>query len=577
VGVLLPRCRSGWAKPKPARPRCYNGGVSDPRDLQVLRLTHFLRDVPEEDLDLAAAQLTHESFAAGDEILVQGSGPDALYFLLDGTIDLSQRDAHGRQRHVATLTPGDTLGEVEIVFRLPRLTSAHAASACTLARWERSDLSTFVGAHPPALASLRFAAASRRLASRQRFGWLSEGEIVYAAVRKHVALLYQAMIFPVVIAMAGLALASWALSQSSTLLGWIAAGLIAAGLLLGGWHVLDWSNDFYVVTNRRALWIEKVVGLYDSRREAPLHMVVSVSLRTDAVTRALGYGDVIIRTFTGQLTFRSVGNPKAMAAMVEEHWRRLQHQRRQEDRTSLAQTLQERVGVEAPPPTVSALPVTSERAGRDVGLDRWTLQMRFEDKGVITYRKHWAVLLQAIGLPSILLLGGAGLLGASLSGMVTLFDPLLSLVILLALIGIVGLWWLYQYVDWANDIYQVTPTQIVDITRKPLGTESREVAPLENILGTEVDRKGLLGLVLNYGTVTATIGTADFKFQGVFDPVGVQQDIVRAQEAILSRKRETESGQRRDEMVELLRLYDKEIASRPSRPEAGETDPDGHA
>ncbi len=157
----------------------------------------------------------------------------------------------------------------------------------------------------------------------------------------------------------------------------------------------------------------------------------------------------------------------------------------------------------------------------------------------------------------------------------TLFDPLLSAVILLAWIGVVGLWWLYQYVDWANDIYQVTPTQIVDITRKPLGTESREVAPLENILGTEVDRKGLAGLLLNYGTVTATIGTAEFKFQGVFDPVGVQQDIVRAQEAILARKREKESGQRRDEMVELLRLYEKEIASRRAAPEADEQT-DGH-
>jgi len=169
------------------------------------------------------------------------------------------------------------------------------------------------------------------------------------------------------------------------------------------------------------------------------------------------------------------------------------------------------------------------------------------------------------------------LLGASLSGSVTLFDSVLSVIILAGLLGIAGLWWLYQFVDWANDIYQVTPTQIVDITRKPLGTESREVAPLENILGTEVDRKGLAGLLLNYGTVTAMIGTAEFKFQGVFDPVGVQQDIVRAQEAILARKHDKESGQRRDEMVELLRLYEKEVASRRSPPQADEPPTDDRA
>ena len=550
--------------------------MSDPRDLQVLRLTHFLRDVPDEALESAAARLTHETFAEGEDIVVQGSGPDALYFLLEGTVELLQRDARGREQRLAGLTPGDTLGEVEVVYRLPRQATARAASACTLARWERRDLSAFISQHRPALASLRFAAASRRLAARLRFGWLGEGEVVYAAVRKHIVLLYQALLVPVGVTLLGLLFASWALDTASSLLGWVAAGACVAGLLLGAWKLLDWSNDYYVVTNRRALWIEKVVGLYDSRREAPLHMVLSVSLRTDAITRSLGFGDVIIRTYTGQLTFRGVGNPKAMAAMVEEHWRRIQHQRQMADREAMSRTLQEQVGTEGAPPTTSTLPVTAERPSREVGLDHWTLQMRFEDKGVITYRKHWAVLLQSIGLPSVLLLAVAGLLGASLSGSLTLFDPLLSIVVLLGLIGGIGLWWLYQYVDWANDIYQVTPTQIVDITRKPLGTESREVAPLENILGTEVDRKGLAGLLLNYGTVTAAVGTAEFKFQGVFDPVGVQQDIVRAQEAILARKREKESGQRRDEMVELLRLYEKEIASRRSPPEASEPSADDH-
>jgi len=59
--------------------------------------------------------------------------------------------------------------------------------------------------------------------------------------------------------------------------------------------------------------------------------------------------------------------------------------------------------------------------------------------------------------------------------------------------------------------------------------------------------------------------------------VGVQQDIVRAQEAILARKRDGESGQRREEMVELLRLYEKEIAMRRSQPQADESSDDDRA
>ena len=265
--------------------------MSDPRDLQVLRLTHFLRDVPEADLDLAAAQLAHESFAAGDEIIVQGSGPEALYFLLDGTIDLLQRDARGRERHVATLTPGDTLGEVEVVFRLPRLSSARAASACTLARWERADLSGFVGAHPPALASLRFAAASRRLASRLRFGWLGEGEIVYAAVRKHVALLYQALILPVVIAMVGLVVAGYpqwafvALLLGMLLLAWC-SWIIGRQVRAMGYS--ERADDLLVVSG---VMFRRLVLV-------PYGRMQLVDVRRGPIDRAFGLATVQLHTAT---------------------------------------------------------------------------------------------------------------------------------------------------------------------------------------------------------------------------------------------------------------------------------------
>ncbi len=123
-------------------------------------------------------------------------------------------------------------------------------------------------------------------------------------------------------------------------------------------------------------------------------------------------------------------------------------------------------------------------------------------------------------------------------------------------------WWIYRYVDWANDIYQITPEQIIDIYKKPLAREMRKVAPLENILGTEVDRKGIVGIMLNYGDVITNVGTEQFTFEGVYDPVGVQQDIVHAQEAFLQRRSDRERSQRRDEMVELLDIYHDQYTSR---------------
>jgi hypothetical protein len=116
-------------------------------------------------------------------------------------------------------------------------------------------------------------------------------------------------------------------------------------------------------------------------------------------------------------------------------------------------------------------------------------------------------------------------------------------------------------VDWANDIYQITTDQIVDVYKKPLARELRKVAPLENVLGTEVDRKGIIGILLNYGDVITNVGTEKFVFEGVYDPAGVQQDLVHAQETLLQRKSDGERRQRQNEMVELLDIYHDRYSS----------------
>jgi hypothetical protein len=123
----------------------------------------------------------------------------------------------------------------------------------------------------------------------------------------------------------------------------------------------------------------------------------------------------------------------------------------------------------------------------------------------------------------------------------------------------------YEYADWANDLYQITPTHIVDLHKKPLGREVRKLAPLENILGTEVDRRGLIGVLLNFGNVIAVVGTSQFLFEGILNPSAVQQDVVRAQEALLERKRSAERKRRQDEMVEWLTAYHDQVAP-PSPP-----------
>jgi hypothetical protein len=101
----------------------------------------------------------------------------------------------------------------------------------------------------------------------------------------------------------------------------------------------------------------------------------------------------------------------------------------------------------------------------------------------------------------------------------------------------------------------VTSEQIVDIDRKPFGTETRNAAPLENILGTVYERRGLLGNLFNFGTVFITVGGNKMAFEDVMDPASVQSDIDRRRMARQQKKSEAVIAAERERMAEWLVTY----------------------
>ena len=77
--------------------------------------------------------------------------------------------------------------------------------------------------------------------------------------------------------------------------------------------------------------------------------------------------------------------------------------------------------------------------------------------------------------------------------------------------------------------------------------------------------------MLNFGTVVATVAGTEFRFEGVFDPVGVQNDIYRRQEMQKARKAAGEEAAKRTEMADWLLAYQQvekevqaEAAKRPA-------------
>jgi hypothetical protein len=186
--------------------------------------------------------------------------------------------------------------------------------------------------------------------------------------------------------------------------------------------------------------------------------------------------------------------------------------------------------------------------------------MRFEEGNVITYRKYWPTLFGKIWLPTVLIflviLGMGFIVNAFFAGHMTAQLAETLFVLCLAFIFLVLIpWWIYRYVDWRNDIYQVTDKYIFDIERKPLGTEVKKAAPVENILSLEHERVGLLGYMLNYGLVTINVGETQFVFRNVHEPARVQQDIFNRIYALQREKDKIEATKQRKRVVDVLEVY----------------------
>jgi hypothetical protein len=117
------------------------------------------------------------------------------------------------------------------------------------------------------------------------------------------------------------------------------------------------------------------------------------------------------------------------------------------------------------------------------------------------------------------------------------------------------LWWGYHYLDWSNDIYRVTPEQILDIEKKPLGREEKKVASLDSILSLEHLRAGIIQIIFNYGTVTINIGQEKFLFYTVYNPDQVQQEIADRMEARNQKIRKAEAERERERILDQMIAY----------------------
>lgn len=416
-----------------------------------------------------------------------------------------------------------------------------------------------------------------RLIRSKIFNWLGEGETVYLIMRKHTAALFVTLLKPLFLAWIALFIFLFSISSDAGSLqsaaGWVSLGLGAAIALWVLWLVLDWLNDYYVITDRRVVFLHRVILLYESRVEAPITAVKSEEVKISLLGRMLGYGDVITFAFLGQVVFKNIPDPHSVREVIGGLRMRTAASQMKVDSQTMESMIRQKINPHpVPQPTPSELaPVQNNYSGQrhvQHGVPLLTQIHQFfrayivDESGIITYRKHILILVKRTWIPAMIILltftAAIYIFYQRMFGDWT-FPSLPHMILIpLAIILLSSLWWLYQYVDWQNDVYQITDDKIIDSEKKPLGTETTKSAPLENILSLDYELIGFWGVLFNLGNVIINTGTDKLTWMTITDPARAQREIFNRMFEQRRRKKVSDARKEWDQVSDWLAAYHRQ-------------------
>jgi hypothetical protein len=320
-----------------------------PARIAFLKKIHLFHGLEEDELAVIASELDEVQYPKDAVIFQQGGKADSFYLIHGGSVKI-MRTVNKKEYQLARLVREDYFGEMALVAHRPRSATATALTDTSLLVLSRADFEKLFKKNPQVGLNMAVAIRSRELAQRLRFKWLRPDEVVYFLARKHVVILLQNLGLPVFLLLVPLFLfyAWFAIVNSLVVVIAASVGLIAIAAWIA-WLIVDWGNDYYIVTNQRVVWLEKVVGIYDSRQESALSTVLSVGVEANPLGRVLDYGNVIVRTFVGRIPFSHVDHPNQAARMIEEYWMRTRSAAVATEKEAMKDEIRKKLGIPIPP------------------------------------------------------------------------------------------------------------------------------------------------------------------------------------------------------------------------------------
>jgi uncharacterized membrane protein YdbT with pleckstrin-like domain len=484
-------------------------------------------------------------FEKGQTIFKQGASGNHLYLLLEGEVGIS-RELDGRMVKVNRKNEGSIFGEEALMETTKRVTAAQAEANLMVLKVPAAIARLTQSKDPVFANSLKLLANAFTNLLEIRNGAPSGEEIFYVG-RPHYYLLYLRLI-PAGLLLIGTCLTYLLLVNGTTLIsGFITfSAAILAFVLFGLWQVLEWSKNMLLITDKRV--ISKKVRLLRTENvmDTPLTAVMKIRSIKPLAGKLFGFGHLSIDTYTGENLVSSIPLVESVQGLVEFLTAAAKSDNIVKEQEAFKKILVERQ---------TRYGFTEGERNRETDGEDADSFAFSADNQVVTYRTHWLMLLKKVLLPSLLFIFVILTSAFFYFNEVINSGSLLFFTFAFFTLSFSLIWWIYQFFDWYNDRFQLFEHQIIDINQKPFGREEKRSASIYNIQSIRFERKGLIGILLNFGTVYIRIGDEEFTFDHVPKPAEVQSRIFNLLEASLAGKQINELTSQQIRLANWLEAY----------------------
>ncbi|HSN75467.1 MAG TPA: cyclic nucleotide-binding domain-containing protein [Anaerolineae bacterium] len=453
---------------------------------------------------------------------------------------------------------------------------------------------------------------SEKPKEKTRYSWQEADEEVVLFRRRHWLWLAGrlALVFAAVFGIYALLVAAdklLSISLQGTTYALVAIGLLGLPV---AWFVVDYLNDYYIITTKRVLRHERVLVFYENQQTAPLERIQDVTSQASIFGKLFNYALLTITTAgMGVILFEMIPLPDD----VEGRIRALQGKaragelgaQRENLRNKILSRLKIRLTPDIPdrvlpadmsvPPQLTGwqrfwhritnpwrrfwrwlrsrpeaiyltlIRILPKHTQEKLIMEREAKKRReikpMEDD--IVYRKHPWFLLKAVAIPLAVIGVTAALVILdvnTLRGFRQDFQALGTAYTIFLLICIAWLW--FRVENWRNDKYILTKTHITYIYKIPLGLyERRRQAEWEKVQNANYVIPGLWANLINFGTVVVETASVEgkFEFENIGSPRKVQQEVMLRLGLTRAAQAQRTRDQQQTALSETLEIYNELI------------------